>query len=94
MTQEQGVSVGSIDDSDRYWTDAKYRRLCDAETRQARALINMEMDYVRISNGRKWPAHWTEQEKADATAELWRGYEEWSDEQDRRYDERERRYEH
>ena len=77
-----------ITELERYWNDPTYRARVDRETLHARALAREHWDASQIAAGNRWPRHWTDEEKADATAklmasyaELWEGYEGWYDEQ-------------
>jgi hypothetical protein len=57
----------TFDNLERYWTDADHRARIDAETAHQLALTHSNMDAALIASGNRWPAHWTDAEKADAT---------------------------
>jgi hypothetical protein len=59
----------------RFWNDPAYRRRVQAEIDHANALRQSEFDHALIASGNKWPADWTDAEKADASAALMAKYE-------------------
>jgi hypothetical protein len=54
----------------RYWSDPQYRRRMDAENDHARRLINDGIDAAMITSGTRWPADWSDTDKAEMTAKL------------------------
>lgn len=53
---------------ERYWSDTDYQEQVDAEATTRRNQHNRAIDEAQERNGTRWPSHWTDQEKADASA--------------------------
>lgn len=54
----------------RWCSDPAYRAEVAETTQRERELHNTILDCAMIRAGTRWPAHWTDEEKADATARL------------------------
>lgn len=54
----------------RWCADPAYRAEVAATEQRQRDLHNTIIDCAMIRAGTRWPAHWSDEEKADATARL------------------------
>lgn len=54
----------------QYWHNPAFAAQVDAERDRARRLNNTIIDCAMIRAGNRWPAHWTDDEKAAATERL------------------------
>lgn len=54
----------------RWCADPAYRAEVAATEQRERDLHNTIIDCAMIRAGTRWPAHWSDEEKADATARL------------------------
>lgn len=52
----------------RYLNDDAYRAQCDAETKRQRKAINNGITRSLIASGNRYPANWTDAEKAEFEA--------------------------
>lgn len=57
----------------RWCADPDYRAEVAATEQRERDLHNTIIDCAMIRAGTRWPAHWSDEEKADATARLLAG---------------------
>lgn len=53
-----------------FWNDPAYRQAVTETTQRERDLHNTIIDCAMIRAGTRWPAHWTDEEKAEATERL------------------------
>ena len=60
----------TFDGLNLYWNDPEYRRAVEETTQRQRDLHNTIIDCAMIRAGTRWPAHWTDVEKAEATVRL------------------------
>ena len=75
-----------INELSRFWADPVYREQVASETKRQREFINQRWDADMIIAGNRWPTHWTDAEKNDATGQLkefWEGYEEYINEKEK-----------
>jgi hypothetical protein len=63
----------TCDTLNRYWNDPAYRAEVAETTQRERDLHNTIIDCALIRAGTRWPAHWSDEEKAEATARLLNG---------------------
>lgn len=60
----------TFDTLNLFWNDPAYRAEIAATEQRQRDLHNTIIDCAMIRAGTRWPAHWSDEEKADATARL------------------------
>jgi hypothetical protein len=58
----------SFDHIERYWNDPAHRAQIDADYADRQRTHNARFDAALIASGNRWPAHWTDAEKAEASA--------------------------
>jgi hypothetical protein len=54
----------------RVWNDPAYRQAMQNRAAMHTRHANVEIDATLLRTGTRWPAHWTAEEKADATRQL------------------------
>lgn len=57
----------------QYWHNPAFAAAVDAQRDRERDLHNTIIDCALIRAGNRWPAHWSDEEKAEATARLLNG---------------------
>lgn len=60
----------TFDTLNLFWNGPAYRQAVAETTQRERDLHNTIIDCAMIRAGTRWPAHWSDEEKADATARL------------------------
>lgn len=55
---------------ERYWADPDYRAQLAQERNVEQARVEFDIELAQIRNGTRWPAHWTDAEKAEASAKV------------------------
>lgn len=60
----------TFDTLNLFWNDTAYRQAVAETTQRQRDLHNTIIDCAMIRAGTRWPAHWSDEEKAEATARL------------------------
>ena len=60
----------TFDTLNLFWNDPAYRAEVAETTQRQRDLHNTIIDCAMIRAGTRWPAHWSDEEKAEATERL------------------------
>jgi len=65
--QQYRILTGAFKALERYWNDPDYQEEVAAEREAGQNRINKSIDDAMERAGTRWPAHWTEKEKYEAS---------------------------